>query len=462
MDKVIKSKMQQKRGTAEEIASSTEVLLDGEIIYDKTNNKVKIGDGKTQIKDLPYLKGDGDFLPLVGGNMGEGAHIIMPGSDAGISVGSSSAGTMLLATGIQIVKNENMGISATMSTLPDYPNAFYLNGINTESMLLEGFEQIQLGLHNPIRISNVKDPVNDDDAANKAYVDNLTDGFLSLKGGTMDTDAQIISAGTSNYIRMVSSTNKNQYTYISPHSIALQGTQTNRSASLELNASKAGSEKFVISAFNTPICSCEGFRTFQIINDTDETLFTLTSSKANFNVPIEFSSGKGTISNLNEPSNDTDAVTKKYVDNAISNVMIRDIFSDESFTFISEKIGNLIKINVICNKIYSYNFSGILKGHNAEEYTMYKWSLTYDTFFTNYSFDYTSNNPNLSEVPIADRIDNINDGLEYSWSVVATAIGSKKINLNLRRKNHLDETLGSQEVYISAGTNLGTFYMIQS
>ena len=121
MDKVIKSKMQQKRGTSAEIASSTEVLLDGEIIYDTTNKKIKVGDGKTQIKNLPYLKGDGDFLPLAGGNMDEGAHIIMPGSDAGISVGSSSEGTMLLATGIQMVKNENTGMSATMSTLPDYP-----------------------------------------------------------------------------------------------------------------------------------------------------------------------------------------------------------------------------------------------------------------------------------------------------------------------------------------------------
>ena len=68
-EQIIKSKMQQKRGTSAEIASSTEVLLDGEIIYDKTNNKFKVGNGSSQIKDLPYLKGDGDYLPLSGGTM---------------------------------------------------------------------------------------------------------------------------------------------------------------------------------------------------------------------------------------------------------------------------------------------------------------------------------------------------------------------------------------------------------
>ena len=202
MDKVIKSKMQQKRGTSAEIASSTEVLLDGEIIYDTTNKKIKVGDGKTQIKNLPYLKGDGDFLPLAGGNMDEGAHIIMPGSDAGISVGSSSEGTMLLATGIQMVKNENTGMSATMSTLPDYPNAFYLNGINTDAMLLEGFEQIQLGLHNPISVSNVKDPVNNNDAANKKYVDDAvanvkpSGDYLPLSGGSMSGPIQFDTTAT--------------------------------------------------------------------------------------------------------------------------------------------------------------------------------------------------------------------------------------------------------------------------
>ena len=82
MDKVIKSKMQQKRGTSAEIASSTEVLLDGEIIYDKTNNKFKVGNGSSQIKDLPYLKGDGDYLPLAGGTVTGPLNVPTPTTDS--------------------------------------------------------------------------------------------------------------------------------------------------------------------------------------------------------------------------------------------------------------------------------------------------------------------------------------------------------------------------------------------
>ena len=84
MDRIIKSKMQQKRGTSAEIASSTEVLLEGEIVYDTTNKKIKVGDGKTQIKNLPYLKGDGDFLPLTGNRTITGPVRINyePGSEA--------------------------------------------------------------------------------------------------------------------------------------------------------------------------------------------------------------------------------------------------------------------------------------------------------------------------------------------------------------------------------------------
>jgi len=76
MDRIIKSKMQQKRGTSAEIASSTEVLLDGEI------NKFKVGDGSSQIKDLPYLKGDGDYLPLAGGTVIGPLNVPTPTTDS--------------------------------------------------------------------------------------------------------------------------------------------------------------------------------------------------------------------------------------------------------------------------------------------------------------------------------------------------------------------------------------------
>lgn len=48
------------RGTKSKVASSTKVLADGQPLYETDTNKLKVGDGSTEAKSLPYVKVDTD------------------------------------------------------------------------------------------------------------------------------------------------------------------------------------------------------------------------------------------------------------------------------------------------------------------------------------------------------------------------------------------------------------------
>lgn len=48
------------RGTQSKVAASTRVLADGQPLYETDTNKLKVGDGSTQAKSLPYVKVDTD------------------------------------------------------------------------------------------------------------------------------------------------------------------------------------------------------------------------------------------------------------------------------------------------------------------------------------------------------------------------------------------------------------------
>lgn len=48
------------RGTKSKVAASTRVLADGQPLYETDTNKLKVGDGSTQAKSLPYVKVDTD------------------------------------------------------------------------------------------------------------------------------------------------------------------------------------------------------------------------------------------------------------------------------------------------------------------------------------------------------------------------------------------------------------------
>lgn len=48
------------RGTNSKVAASTKVLADGQPLYETDTNKLKVGNGSTQAKSLPYVKVDTD------------------------------------------------------------------------------------------------------------------------------------------------------------------------------------------------------------------------------------------------------------------------------------------------------------------------------------------------------------------------------------------------------------------
>ena len=48
------------RGTHSKVAASTKVLADGQPLYETDTKKLKVGDGSTQAKSLPYVKVDTD------------------------------------------------------------------------------------------------------------------------------------------------------------------------------------------------------------------------------------------------------------------------------------------------------------------------------------------------------------------------------------------------------------------
>ena len=188
MDKVIKSKMQQKRGTSAEIASSTEVLLDGEIIYDKTNNKFKVGNGSSQIKDLPYLKGDGDYLPLSGGTMSgpiqfDTTATVASIPDMGFGIQVPNGYTGIVSQGImhtdKAVSLDSNAVTYDIVDTQIAPGTTVKNYVCTGS----GFQQMSFNGFSNVKMNSqlllAEDPTQKMQAATKQYVDENVNGVTS-------------------------------------------------------------------------------------------------------------------------------------------------------------------------------------------------------------------------------------------------------------------------------------------
>ena len=89
----IKTRLQVLNDTAEALAKkSTAVPLKGEIVYDQTNHKMKIGDGKTTLRDLKFVGGDEAKHFDVVANVGEEdvAAILRIVGDAEIHTGDTA------------------------------------------------------------------------------------------------------------------------------------------------------------------------------------------------------------------------------------------------------------------------------------------------------------------------------------------------------------------------------------
>ena len=187
-EQIIKSKMQQKRGTSAEIASSTEVLLDGEIIYDKTNNKFKVGNGSSQIKDLPYLKGDGDYLPLSGGTMSgpiqfDTTATVASIPDMGFGIQVPNGYTGIVSQGImhtdQAVSLDSNAVTYDIVNTQIAPGTTIKNYVCTGS----GFQQMSFNGFSNVKMNSqlllTEDPTQKMQAATKQYVDENVNGVTS-------------------------------------------------------------------------------------------------------------------------------------------------------------------------------------------------------------------------------------------------------------------------------------------
>ena len=187
-EQIIKSKMQQKRGTSAEIASSTEVLLDGEIIYDKTNNKFKVGNGSSQIKDLPYLKGDGDYLPLSGGTMSgpiqfDTTATVASIPDMGFGIQVPNRYTGIVSQGImhtdQAVSLDSNAVTYDIVNTQIAPGTTVKNYVCTGS----GFQQMSFNGFSNVKMNSqlllTEDPTQKMQAATKQYVDENVNGVTS-------------------------------------------------------------------------------------------------------------------------------------------------------------------------------------------------------------------------------------------------------------------------------------------
>ena len=187
-EQIIKSKMQQKRGTSAEIASSTEVLLDGEIIYDKTNNKFKVGDGSSQIKDLPYLKGDGDYLPLSGGTMSgpiqfDTTATVASIPDMGFGIQVPNGYTGIVSQGImhtdKAVSLDSNAVTYDIVNTQIAPGTTVKNYVCTGS----GFQQMSFNGFSNVKMNSqlllAEDPTQKMQAATKQYVDENVNGVTS-------------------------------------------------------------------------------------------------------------------------------------------------------------------------------------------------------------------------------------------------------------------------------------------
>ena len=89
----IKTRLQVLNDTAEALeAKATAVPLKGEIVYDQTNHKMKIGDGKTTLRDLKFVGGDEAKHFDVVANVGEEdvAAILRVVGDAEIHTGDTA------------------------------------------------------------------------------------------------------------------------------------------------------------------------------------------------------------------------------------------------------------------------------------------------------------------------------------------------------------------------------------
>lgn len=120
------------RGTKSKVTASTKVLADGQPLYEKDTHKLKVGDGSTEAKSLPYVKVDTDSkLSSTSTNPVQNKVV---NTELGKKL-SLSGGTMtgaMTTKGIKLTLNTDYG-----TTLPSSPatNQLFFQTVGTNFVL---------------------------------------------------------------------------------------------------------------------------------------------------------------------------------------------------------------------------------------------------------------------------------------------------------------------------------------
>lgn len=104
------------RGTKSKVAASTKVLADGQPLYETDTNKLKVGDGSTQAKSLPYVKVDTDSALSSTSTNPVQNKVIKTELEKKLSLSGGSMTGALTTKGVKLTSETDYG-----TTLPSNP-----------------------------------------------------------------------------------------------------------------------------------------------------------------------------------------------------------------------------------------------------------------------------------------------------------------------------------------------------
>lgn len=122
------------RGAKTKVAASTKVLADGQPLYEKDTHKLKVGDGSTQAKSLPYIKVDTDSsLSSTSTNPIQNKVV-----NSALSGKVSKAGDTMTGN-LTISKDANPWVSLALGDDKAYMQVFSSAGTNNVPRMTMGF-----------------------------------------------------------------------------------------------------------------------------------------------------------------------------------------------------------------------------------------------------------------------------------------------------------------------------------